>query len=256
MTRGLVGYTGFVGGNLASQGMFDRLINRDNLASLHGEHFSTLTCAALPAAKWIANQDPEHDRANMRRLCAALEHVAVDQFVLISTIDVYPVLGGADEDFDCRERQNHPYGTHRLEFEEYVRGRFDTVLTLRLPALFGPGLKKNVLYDLLTGNRIQAIQPESRFQWYPVERLSQDIDTALARRIKLVNLVTEPITTQTIVERFFRNTLEGGLAAPGAEYDLRTKHAAAFGGTDNYILSAGAVLSEIGRWLKTGARPR
>ena len=245
MSSALIGHTGFVGGLLARREHFDLTVNRANLDTLRGRELERLVCAGLPAAKWLANQEPEADRANIERLCGVLRSVTARRFVLISTIDVYPRTRDADEDFDCGSLPNHPYGRHRLAFETFVRERFPHALILRLPALFGPGLRKNVLFDLLHGNQLERINPSSRFQWYPLERLPADVATAAAAGLTVVNLFTEPLATQRIVERFFPHTHVGATAQAPADYDLHTRHARLFGGSGRYRLTAAAVMDEL-----------
>jgi hypothetical protein len=252
VTAALIGHTGFVGGFLASRGHFDLKINRENLGELHGRDLERVVCAGLPAAKWLANQDPGADQANMLRLCEALKGVGAQRFVLISTIDVYPRTRDADEDFDCATLPNHAYGRHRLAFEDFVRDRFPHALILRLPAVFGPGLRKNVLFDLMHGHQLERINPSSRFQWYPLERLPEDIRAAEAGGLTLANLFTEPVPTQLILERFFPGARVGGDPQPRADYDLQTRHAGLFGGRGRYRLPADAVLGDLGAFC--GAR--
>jgi hypothetical protein len=246
LTSALIGCTGFVGGFLAGCERFDLLIHRANVDLLRCRSLDRAVCAGLPAAKWIANREPEADRANMLLLCETLETVTAASFVLISTIDVYPRMGGVDEGFDCSTEPNHPYGRHRLEFERFVRERFPHALILRLPALFGPGLRKNVLFDLMTGNQLEKVNPLSSFQWYPLERLPEDIDRAQQRELRLVNLFTEPLATATIIDRYFPDTQVGAEAQPAAHYDLHTRHAQVFGGAGHYVMSAQAALDAIG----------
>jgi hypothetical protein len=246
VSSALIGYSGFVGGFLASRVHFDLLVNRANLHELRGARLDRIVCAGLPAAKWIANRDPLADRNNMLGLCEVLGTVTAGSFVLISTIDVYPRTCDADEAFDCASGSNHPYGRHRLEFEGFIRGRFANALILRLPALFGPGLRKNVLFDLLHGNQLELINPDSRFQWYPLERLPADIRRAEARGLPLANLFTEPVATREILTRFFPQETVGARAQPVAHYDLQTRHAAVFGGRGRYVMAAEQVLSDLG----------
>jgi len=241
----LIGYSGFVGGYLASRLQFDLAINRANAHELSRQGLERLVCAGLPAAKWIANREPDADRRNVLQLCEILGTVTARSVVLISTIDVYPRTHGLDEGFDCSSESNHSYGRHRLEFELFVRERFPHALILRLPALFGPGLRKNVLYDLMHGNQVDVINPESRFQWYPLERLPADIDRAERGNLLLANLFTEPIETRVILERCFPAVSAGSRPQARAHYDLRTRHAAVFGGIGSYIMQADEVLGEL-----------
>jgi nucleoside-diphosphate-sugar epimerase len=249
VTAALIGSTGFVGGNLAAATRYDLQVHRANVDLLRGRHFDRIVCAGLPAAKWIANRDPEADRANVEHLEQVLSNVRADRFVLISTIDVYPRTAGGDEDTDCSTGRNHAYGTNRLRFERFVRAHFPAATIVRLPALFGPGLRKNVVFDLLADNGLEAINPASRFQWYPVTRLAPDIATAEAHGLTLLNLFPEPMATSAILERCFPGKLVGADAGAAVSYDLRTRHAGLFGGENGYVMSAAVVLEEIAAYI-------
>jgi len=48
-----------------------------------------VVCAALPAAKWLANKEPEKDKEEVEGLAAILCTLKTPRLVLISTIDVY-----------------------------------------------------------------------------------------------------------------------------------------------------------------------
>ena len=98
------------------------------------------------------------------------------------------------------------------------------------------------------GYRLEHIDPASTFQWYPLERLANDIDRVQAAGLDLVNLVTEPIGMAEIQRRFFPNSALGGQSQPSA-YDVRTRHGATFGGGPNYALGAEAVFNAMGRFV-------
>src|SRR5207249_890387 len=117
-----------------------------------------VVCAGVSAAKWIANREPEADRAAITALTDALASAKIGRFVLISTIDVYPDPSAMeDETADLAGRANHAYGEHRRDLEEWARGRYRNHLVARLPALYGRGLRKNALYDLLHDNQLGSI---------------------------------------------------------------------------------------------------
>ena len=61
MATALIGYTGFVGGNLMRQQHFDAWYNSTNIHTIDGKNYSLVVCAGVPAAKWIANREPVQD---------------------------------------------------------------------------------------------------------------------------------------------------------------------------------------------------
>jgi hypothetical protein len=141
------------------------------------------------------------------------------------------------------------YGRHRLELERYLSARFDTLI-VRLPGLFGRGLKKNVIYDLLHENQVERIHPDGRYQYYCLDRLWADIETALGRGLTLLNVATEPIATRGLASRIFRRRLEEAPSAnaPG-HYDFRSRHADLFGGTNGYLYNQGEVFADLERFV-------
>ena len=244
----LIGNTGFVGRILAAQRRFGAAFHSTDIEQIEGRHFDRIVCAGVGAVKWWANANAEADQHGIDRLVRHLEHVETDRFVLISTVDVYGTPVGVDEDDGVPEPGLHPYGLHRARLEEWVQRRFPVTHVIRLPALFGPGLKKNALFDLLHGNRLEYVDPGSRFQWYPLDRLADDIDRVQALGLPLVNLATEPLEMAEIQRRFFPGRTLGGQSRPVA-YDVRTRHGAAFGGDARYALGAGAVLDAMCRFV-------
>lgn len=221
----LVGYTGFVGGTLHRARRFDVLINSKNADDLRGGAFDLVIHAGVPAVKWIANRDPPADRAAIEAIRAVLATMKIAELILISTIDVYPDPSAPlDENADIDPAHNHAYGRHRFELERWVRDRFANVRIVRLPALFGEGLKKNVVFDLLHDNQVGNINPASRFQWYPLARLNADIEKVRVQDIRLINLFPEPLATSEIVNRFFPDAPTAPASEPAPAYDLRTRY--------------------------------
>lgn len=257
MRNAIVGHTGFVGSNLCQQTAFGSCFNSSNIQDIQGQRFDTLVFSGAPANKWLANKEPERDWRNLQQAMALMQTVQARQLVLISTVDVIPPSGTPqDETADCSQGQNHAYGTHRLALEQFMQAHFAQTLVVRLPGLFGPGLKKNVLYDLMNDNLLAAINPASSFQYYDITRLWADIGVALANRLALVHLFTQPVATQAILQRHFPGKAVGQAPAPPAHYDHRTRHAALYGGSGGWIASADEVLDRLGAYLHNeGVRP-
>jgi hypothetical protein len=241
----LIGHTGFVGGNLLRQHPFGALFHSRDIGELPTREYELLVCAGAPAEKWRANQDPEGDRARLAPLFRALERVRAREVVLVSTVDVYPQPLGVDEGTPIDRAAQHAYGRHRLELEEIVRARFPHALVVRLPALFGRGLKKNAVYDLLTDNLVDQIHADAAFQFYGLERLWRDIERMRALGLTLVNVATEPIPMGTVAREAFGLPFDNRPPRPPARYDFRSRHAAALGGSGGYLLDARTVLDDM-----------
>lgn len=252
MTSALIGYTGFVGGNIARQANFDAYFNSKNIDAIRGRSFDLVVCAGIPAVKWWANKNPGEDQAIVERLIEIYSTIKAQRFVLISTVDVYPQPGGVDERTSIEIGDLSPYGRHRLLLERALAQRFDDLHIIRLPALFGPGLKKNSLYDFICLNQIDKINLESRFQWYPLSRIWADIQKVIERRLDLVNFTVEPLSMGVIKDRFFPDIVAGAEPSPEACYDIRSVYAQELGGPDDrYLLCTADILAEMARWLKS-----
>jgi nucleoside-diphosphate-sugar epimerase len=249
MPDALIGHTGFVGGNLARQLRFDAFFNSANVEEIAGRAFDTLVVSGMPAAKWIANREPDADRAALERLSAAVRSARANRVVVISTVDVYPVPIDVDEDTPIDAAAQHTYGQHRLRLEREVADHFDNVLVVRLPALFGPGLKKNAVYDLLHDNEVHKIHSGGVFQWYNLDRLWADIGRATDAGLSLVNFATEPFSVADMAREAFGREFDNVLPTPPARYDFRTKHAAVFDGRDCYLYGRDQVMAELGEFV-------
>lgn len=249
MADALVGHTGFVGGNLAAQHRFDACFNSKNIESIRGRDFDTLVVSGMPAAKWLANRDSRGDRATLDSLWSNLSKCDAKAVVIVSTVDVYPAPRGVDEGTMIEPMFQEPYGKNRYELERRAGFRFPRVLSVRLPGLFSPGLKKNAIYDLMHGNQVDKIHPEARYQFYNLCRLWSDIETAMEAGLSVVNLATEPVTMREVARVAFSHAFASAPGGLPASYDIRTKHAELFGGRGCYLESKAEVLSGIAAFV-------
>lgn len=237
MLNSLIGYSGYVGGTLLKQEAFTSLYRSTNIGDINNKSFDTVVCAGAPAQKWIANRDPDADRQKIEELIAHLKTIKCKIFILISTVDVFKSPIGVNEDTPVDDSGLHAYGLHRRLLEKFVEEHFPNRLIVRLPGLIGPGLRKNVIFDFLNNNNLQAIDSRGVFQFYPMVNLWFDIKTAINAGLKLVHLTAAPISVGQISQQCFGKSFTHTLANPAATYDFQTKHAHIFGASGNYQYS-------------------
>lgn len=245
----LIGYTGFVGSTLARARLFDHGFNSSNIEGIRGQRFSTVVCAGVSAVKWLANKEPEKDKAGIDRLVGCLDTIEADHFVLFSTIDVYPSPLNVTERDLPDPATAQPYGKHRRQLELWAVERFKRCTIVRLPGLFGDGLKKNLIYDLLNDNNVKAISPNGRLQWYPMRRLPSDLDRIMESGIGLINVAPVPLSTEDIRRKFFPDAVIGAADGPGPRYDMQTLHDDLLGGRGGYHITDEDVFQELSDYI-------
>jgi hypothetical protein len=86
------------------------------------------------------------------------------------------------------------------------------------------------------------MNPASRFQFFDARRTWEMVQWAWSQDVPLLNVSSEPITAQAIAD-LFGVRLAGD--SPLAEYDMRSVHASAFGGTNGYLFNKAEILTAI-----------
>jgi len=251
MMRGLVGYTGFVGGTLMRAVPFHALYNSSNARDMRGRQFDLFVVAGAPAEKWKANREPDRDRASIEGLIANIAEVDAASAILISTVDVYPNPVHVDETSAIDADAQQPYGRHRLLLEQAFRARFPSGLIVRLPALFGDGLKKNAIFDLLHQHETWKLHAQAQFQFYGLARLWPDLQRFQAQDLGLVNVATEPVTLGEVCRDAFGFGFDNDPGTAPARYDVRTRHGARLDGDNGYLYDRTAVLKDLTAFVQS-----
>jgi nucleoside-diphosphate-sugar epimerase len=255
MTTALIGYTGFVGGNLMRQRPFDATFNSSNIDGIAGRSFDLVVCCGARAEKWKANADPERDYDGIERLIRPLGQANIRRLVLVSTVDVFASPIDVDEDSPTPLDGLHAYGRNRRRLEQVVAGRFDATI-LRLPGLYGPGLKTNVIHDLMHDHDVHKIDSRGVFQFYDVGRLWSDIAAAMDRGVPLAHLPTEPVSVADVARAALGIEFTNEIVATPARYDVHTRYADVFGASasDKYIEGKARELTGIAAFVAAERR--
>lgn len=250
MKTALIGYTGFVGGNIAEQHDFDDLYNSKNMSEIEGCDYDLVVSAANKAEMWRINQEPEIDRAEIEEFIGHISKAKIKKLVLISTVGVYKDPNGSDEDTPIETDGLTPYGLNRYHLEQFCRDNFDTTI-VRLPGLFGQGLKKNVIFDLLNDNNVDRIHTDGVYQYYNLANIWNDITTAMENSLPLVNLATQPVATEELIRECFGRTFVNKPAdSSPAVWDMHSKYAHEYGGEGSYLYTKEQVLADVKKFVQ------
>ncbi|OPH53103.1 pyridine nucleotide transhydrogenase [Paenibacillus ferrarius] len=245
MSTALIGFTGFVGSSLIRQTSFDYYYNSKNIEDIRGKKFSMVICAGVPAVKWKANQEPDKDLENIQMLMSHLSSIETEEFVLISTVDVYKNPIDVNEETAVTIDELEPYGKHRFLFEGFIQDKFVNHSIIRLPGLFGVGLKKNIIYDLMHNNCLHLTHHKSVFQFYDMSRLWNDIQIIRREKVKLINFSTEPITAYEIARNCFGIEFTTITEKKPVNYNMKSLSSSLFNLESNYMLTKEQVFEGI-----------
>jgi hypothetical protein len=173
----LIGHTGFVGKTLRHQHDFGAQFNRQTIHEATGRHFGTVVCAAAPGSMFEANNFPQRDLSQVTALIDQLDRINCDRFILISSIAVLNDFSAGYDETTTAFQQMLPYGRNRRELEHFCASRFKHCLIVRLPALFGSGLRKNFFFDLL--NPVPSMIKVEIF-----DRIMEDLPSAATNTLR------------------------------------------------------------------------
>lgn len=246
MKSALIGYTGFVGGNLAKQYKFNDFYNSKNIEEIKDRKYDLVVSAGARADRNEANQNPKGDWKRIKRLLDALSEARIKQFLLISTIDVYSNRVGVNEDSPIKLRGlTQAYGRNRYKLELFVRRNFPNSLIIRCPNLIGDGLKKNFIYDLIHNSGLKLRHKDSLLQYYNLKNMWKDIQIALKNNLELINFAVEPITAHDIAFYTMGLNFQNITREPPQLFDFRTKYASLYGSYDEYLYHKKEILKDI-----------
>lgn len=148
-------------------------ITRENYEMWKGRPFNKVVWAAGMSSKIDCKPVVFDDRC-YRENVVAVKQAVIDfpcaQFIYISSYDVYdpPYLGTPPKEdgplMKDREWEREGYGLFKWMGEEEAK-KANSYLCLRCNGFVGPGLKKNVIYDLSQENPTLYVSWDSRFQY-------------------------------------------------------------------------------------------
>ncbi len=117
-----------------------------------------------------------------------------------------------------------------------------------------PEEERDLVKGIFAGLGFSALNftdSRSRFQFYHLARLWDDLQTAMRNGLTLLHLATEPVTAGELYQYLAGKPFVNEGTAPPADYDFRTCHAALFGAEKDYLCSKAEVMKEIGEFVRS-----
>ncbi len=256
----LAGYTGFIGSNIFARASnrIDGIFNTQNIEKAYGLEPDVLIYAGLKPDRELAERAPYQHLEKVIEAQETIKKINPYKIVLVSSTDVYKNPVGVDEEnsvfavgSDKADRKGiSPYNLNRYYFEEWVRKYYPESLVMRLAIPYGLNYKHNYIRRFADEKEMRAVDSKSKYQFYPLARIWEDIQTALAENLTLVNLASEPVTAGELYHYLTGKELsqetdkDTGKKAVET-YDVMTIHAKLFGGSGHYICQKSEIMESM-----------
>jgi nucleoside-diphosphate-sugar epimerase len=193
----IIGGEGFVGSAYArlcqAKGLPFIVVTRANYDSLVGTACDVLVNANGNSKKFMADRDPKWEfDASVRSVLNSLEDFKSGAYVHLSTGDVYPDQSRPEltlESSSIDARRQSRYGLHKHLAEQLVMARHPRPLVMRMGGFVGPGMKKNAIFDMLTGQPVW-LTPDSELQFIGTDTAAALVWSMIERGVasEIINL--------------------------------------------------------------------
>ena len=229
-------------------------VTRENYPAMLGAQADALINASGNSAKYLAAQDPvgEIDRSVTSVLRACMDF-HVKTHVLLSSADVYPNQSDPRENTETTPvdvAKMSPYGLGKYMAECVVRNRSRQWIILRLGGLLGPGLKKNPLFDLLSGQNLH-VHPDSKFGYIHTDEVARIVGRLLdENRVReTLNVCGQGlVSVRQLMEWTGRLSASFDSEARAFRYEINNARLDTFWKTPS---SAETAREFIARWMQT-----
>lgn len=105
-------------------------------------------------------------------------------------------------------------------------------------------------FEMLGFSALNFTDSRSVYQFYPLGRLWDDIQTALKNEIRLWHPATEPISAEQLYQYLTGNVFMNELSGIPADYNYKTVYDKLYGGTGGYICDKETIMSEIRKFVE------
>ena len=106
------------------------------------------------------------------------------------------------------------------------------------------------LFRRLGFSALSFTDSRSEYQFYALKDLWKHLEIARANQLDRLNITTPPLPVSEVYRHLTGEEFTNHLSKPPYSYDLRSKHAALFGGEAGYLLSREQELADIAAFVR------
>lgn len=204
----LIGASGLIGQELIRQFSITHQYDSKNIDTFSDTSHELIFCAAPSGNRINVNQNTDNDKKNINSIINVVKRSSFNNIILFSTIDTLV------------KKSN--YANNRLYLEQSLL-ETGKCKVLRLSSLISPFIKKNLLYDLKNKSFLNHINRFDSCQWFDLIDIKEQIYLLLNSNKIDLNLVSEPILNEEIIQKFYPDILEivGGEKSKSFSYNVQ-----------------------------------
>ncbi len=106
------------------------------------------------------------------------------------------------------------------------------------------------IFEQLNFSALNFTDSRAVFQFYNLDNLFFDIQTAINKDISLLNIASEPLSAAQLYRFITGNEFVNELAKKPPYYNFKSIHADKFGGSDGYLYSSQELLQDIKKFVE------
>jgi len=225
----ILGGDGFVGSAYVrlfkSLGLPFQVITRQNYQEMKGRRCAVFINANGNSSKPAAVRDPVWDfDTSTRSVVHSLSDFPADRYVMLSSGSVYPQTTSPDltrEDQRIDLSRLSRYGLHKILAEQAVQGIHKSWIVMRMGNFIGPGLKKNSIYDIVTGSQVW-LAPQSELQFINTDDAAKIVWALIGKGVQqeIINLGGQGVVRLSDVYAYAKSASQFSPSAAQHRFEL------------------------------------
>lgn len=106
------------------------------------------------------------------------------------------------------------------------------------------------IFEELGFTALNFTDSRAKFQFYNLNRLWKDINTAIDNNLKVINLATEPVVAFELYKYLYGKEFINEISSKIPNYNYKTKYYEKYNGEDGYILGKKDVMEDIKKFVE------